>query len=257
MLFRMRAGTALDPGQERAWQRARAVVLGHLLRGGSPSSFDRIAAKRFGTAAVRGLAQGLRGVMVSLAHPNVVYVPLADIVSVERRAGFSTVRRENGLRVVTVTGDISEDDPARAAAVIHVETYVREDALKLFGFLSEAERAWYVRLQSVQGVGGKFFYGPGRNDRESDDAVFVNFEFPGPKHPKSGKGGTDESDIVVVSYSSFNTNSFEKYGECLMGSRGTMVVEKESRLMFLCLLALNAAPAASEARRGTARSAWP
>lgn len=42
-----------------------------------------------------------------------------------------------------------------AAAVIHVETYVREDALKLFGFLSEAERAWYVRLQSVQGVGGK------------------------------------------------------------------------------------------------------
>jgi len=49
--------------------------------------------------------------------PSGVYVPLADIVSVERRAGFSTVRRENGLRVVTVTGDISEDDPARAAAV--------------------------------------------------------------------------------------------------------------------------------------------
>lgn len=42
-----------------------------------------------------------------------------------------------------------------AAAVIHVETYVREDALKLFGFLSEAERAWFVRLQSVQGVGAK------------------------------------------------------------------------------------------------------
>lgn len=58
---------------------ARAVVLGHLLRGGSPSSFDRIAAKRFGTAAVRGLAQGLHGVMVSLAHPNVVYVPLAEV----------------------------------------------------------------------------------------------------------------------------------------------------------------------------------
>ncbi len=38
------------------------------------------------------------------------YVPLADIVTVERRAGFSTVRRENGLRVVTVTGDISVID---------------------------------------------------------------------------------------------------------------------------------------------------
>ena len=49
--------------------------------------------------------------------PSGAYVPLADIVTVERRAGFATVRRENGLRVVTVTGDVSEDDPARASAV--------------------------------------------------------------------------------------------------------------------------------------------
>ncbi|QMU59516.1 MAG: AcrB/AcrD/AcrF family protein [Boseongicola sp.] len=46
-----------------------------------------------------------------------VYVPLADIVTVERRTGFSTVRRENGLRVVSVTGDLSEDDPARAEEI--------------------------------------------------------------------------------------------------------------------------------------------
>ena len=84
-----------------------------------------------------------------------------------------------------------------------------------------------VHPLSVQGVGGKFFYGPGRNDRESDDSVFVTFEFPGPKHPKAGKGGTDANDIVVVTYSSINTNSFESYGECLMGSRGTMIVEEE------------------------------
>ncbi|WP_114965849.1 efflux RND transporter permease subunit [Alkalilacustris brevis] len=45
------------------------------------------------------------------------YVPLADIVSVESRTGFSTIRRENGLRVVSVTGDISEDDPARASEI--------------------------------------------------------------------------------------------------------------------------------------------
>ena len=45
------------------------------------------------------------------------YVPLSDIVSVESRSGFSTVRRENGVRVVTVSGDVSEDDPAAAAAV--------------------------------------------------------------------------------------------------------------------------------------------
>ncbi|MFN3822503.1 MAG: efflux RND transporter permease subunit [Pseudorhodobacter sp.] len=45
------------------------------------------------------------------------YVPLADIVTVQSRSGFSTIRRENGLRIVSVTGDVSEDDPARAAEV--------------------------------------------------------------------------------------------------------------------------------------------
>lgn len=42
-----------------------------------------------------------------------------------------------------------------AGVTLHVETYVREDALRLFGFLSEAERAWFVRLQAVQGVGAR------------------------------------------------------------------------------------------------------
>lgn len=55
---------------------------------------------------------------ILLRAPSGLYVPLSDIVSVEARAGFSTVRRENGLRVITVTGDISEDDPARAAEVV-------------------------------------------------------------------------------------------------------------------------------------------
>ncbi len=57
-----------------------------------------------------------------LRAPSGAYVPLADIVSVAARDGFSTVRRENGLRVITVTGDISEDDPARAAAVMQALT---------------------------------------------------------------------------------------------------------------------------------------
>lgn len=46
-----------------------------------------------------------------------VHVPLADIVTVRREEGFSSVVRENGLRVVTVSGDLAEDDPARAGEI--------------------------------------------------------------------------------------------------------------------------------------------
>ncbi len=49
-----------------------------------------------------------------------IYVPLADIVSVERKVGFSTVRRENGIRLVSVTGDVSEDNPEDAEQVFEV-----------------------------------------------------------------------------------------------------------------------------------------
>jgi 6-phosphofructokinase 1 len=54
----------------------RAVVLGHLLRGGTPTTFDRLLSLRFGAAAVRALAEGQSGVMVALDPPTVRYVPL-------------------------------------------------------------------------------------------------------------------------------------------------------------------------------------
>ena len=64
---------------ERTGKDARVVVLGHLLRGGSPTAFDRLAALRFGSAAVRALDSGLSGVMVALAFPNVNYVSLEEV----------------------------------------------------------------------------------------------------------------------------------------------------------------------------------
>lgn len=65
--------------EARSGKEARAVVLGHLLRGGSPTSFDRLASLRFGAAAVRALEEGQSGVMVALAYPNVIHVPLAEV----------------------------------------------------------------------------------------------------------------------------------------------------------------------------------
>lgn len=45
--------------------------------------------------------------------------------------------------------------PIGGAVVLHIETQVREDAIQLFGFLSEAERDSFRLLTTVQGVGGR------------------------------------------------------------------------------------------------------
>ncbi|MFN6952020.1 MAG: efflux RND transporter permease subunit [Albidovulum sp.] len=53
-----------------------------------------------------------------MRSPQGAYVPLADIVTVEPKSGFSRIRREDGERVVSVTGDIAEDDPDRLAEIL-------------------------------------------------------------------------------------------------------------------------------------------
>ncbi len=63
---------------------ARTVVLGHLLRGGTPTSFDRLLGLRFGAAAVRALDDGHDGMMVALSHADTTLVPLSEVSSRQR-----------------------------------------------------------------------------------------------------------------------------------------------------------------------------
>jgi ATP-dependent phosphofructokinase / diphosphate-dependent phosphofructokinase len=66
--------------QKLTGKETRLVVLGHLLRGGSPTAYDRLIALRFGAAAIRALEAGLSGVMVVLDEPEVRYVPFSEVI---------------------------------------------------------------------------------------------------------------------------------------------------------------------------------
>jgi 6-phosphofructokinase 1 len=67
--------------QERTGQESRAVVLGHLVRGGSPTALDRVLGLAFGTAAVRALDEGHDGIMVAVNPPRIEYVPLKQAIA--------------------------------------------------------------------------------------------------------------------------------------------------------------------------------
>src|SRR5262249_37427867 len=91
----------------------------------------------------------------------------------------------------------------------------------------------YIPL-AVSAVGGKHFY---HDDRESEDHVYCTYEFPGPNYDPSKpvydrNGNAVGNDVITVTYSSINTNGFDPSGECLMGTKGTMVVEGEQNAML-------------------------
>jgi 6-phosphofructokinase 1 len=64
--------------ESRTGKEARAVVLGHVQRGGTPTAFDRWLATRFGLHAVTAVADKDYGKMVALRGADIVRIPLTE-----------------------------------------------------------------------------------------------------------------------------------------------------------------------------------
>lgn len=70
---------------KRTGKDTRSMVLGHLQRGGSPTTFDRLLSLRFGAAAVRAIELGKFDHMVGLQSPDLVLVPLQEALGIQKR----------------------------------------------------------------------------------------------------------------------------------------------------------------------------
>jgi len=71
--------------ERRTGFETRAVVLGHILRGGTPTAFDRMLATRYGVAAIDLVHEGRFGRMVALKGNDITSVPIADAVAKTRQ----------------------------------------------------------------------------------------------------------------------------------------------------------------------------
>ena len=92
------ASCALELGK-LSGKETRYVVLGHLQRGGTPTSFDRNLATRFGGRAVECLLAGEFDVMVASQPPDIVTVPLDVVVGKQKRVppDFDLIRTARAI----------------------------------------------------------------------------------------------------------------------------------------------------------------
>ncbi len=58
----------------------RVTILGHLQRGGTPTSMERVLASRLGMEGVKALLAGKKGVMVGQIHKDIVYTPFGESI---------------------------------------------------------------------------------------------------------------------------------------------------------------------------------
>ena len=70
--------------ERRTGFETRAVILGHILRGGTPTAFDRMLATRYGVGAIDLVHEGKFGLMVALKGTEITAVPISDAVAKTR-----------------------------------------------------------------------------------------------------------------------------------------------------------------------------
>jgi 6-phosphofructokinase 1 len=83
----------------------RALVLGHLQRGGTPTAYDRLIALRFGAAAVRCVEQRQFGTMIALDPPDIRAVPLDDAIRHIKRVPVNSDTVQTARDLGTSFGD--------------------------------------------------------------------------------------------------------------------------------------------------------
>jgi phosphofructokinase-like protein len=91
--------------EEATGLETRVVVLGHVLRGGSPTPYDRILATLYGTMALNLAAEGKFGYMVSLHGTEVVAVPVKEAILKLRTVPLDSQYIKSARAVGTAFGD--------------------------------------------------------------------------------------------------------------------------------------------------------
>jgi 6-phosphofructokinase 1 len=83
--------------EKRTGFETRAVVLGHIQRGGTPSAFDRVLATRYGIGAIDMVHRGEFGKMAALRGNKIVSVPLLEAISSNRKVDPDMIEVANGI----------------------------------------------------------------------------------------------------------------------------------------------------------------
>jgi 6-phosphofructokinase 1 len=83
----------------------RSLVLGHLQRGGSPTTFDRLLALRFGAAAVRFVEEKVFDHMVALKNSEMVAVPIADAIKTRKKVDLDSDKVQTARDIGVCFGD--------------------------------------------------------------------------------------------------------------------------------------------------------